>query len=54
VSEFQRFMRDYSITALLFVVGILLVMTGIVMWGGLPALIIIVGILLILIGALAN
>lgn len=54
MSDLQRFMRDHSIPALLFVVGAILIGTGICIWGGMPAALVLLGVCLIIIGSLVN
>lgn len=53
VSAFQRFMSEYSIIALMVVVGLLLIVTGIVMWGGWPAFLICLGIIILVLALLS-
>lgn len=53
MSAFQRFMSEYSIIALMVVVGLLLIVTGIVMWGGWPAFLICLGIIILVLALLS-
>lgn len=46
--------RDYSVTVILIVSGVILIALGFIMWGGMPAALATAGALLLLVGLLST